>query len=56
MGIGHDGGIGALREGHAEHRADLLDAFFLYVRRIARRRAVRSLDREHNLLFSNLSL
>ena len=56
MRVGHDGGIGALREGHAEHRADLLDAFFLYVRRIARRRAVRSLYREHNLLFSDLSL
>ena len=55
MGIGHDDGIGALREGHAEHRADLLDAFFLYVRRVARRRAMRSLDCEHNLLFSSLS-
>lgn len=55
MRIRHDGGVRAFRERHAEHRADLLDAFFLYVRRVAPRRTMRSLNREHNLLFSNHS-
>lgn len=47
MRVGHDGGVCALRKRHAEHRADLLDARVLYVRRVARCRAVRSLNREH---------
>lgn len=47
MRVGHDGGVCAFRKRHAEHGADLLDAFVFYVRGIARCRAVRSLDREH---------